>query len=198
MTGPLTGRVVALIGAGTEADRALVVACAEAGAGIALGTVDASQPCEFAMHSIANEIWAIGREHFVRVMESAEPTAVAAFAEEVWDSFGRCDVLLLAHARGSNVAPYELSLSEWSDSLRANLTGPFLAFQAFARLMERQQSGLILFAPADLPGSDLSVAAARGGQRALAEAAHTALWPFGVSVTFAPGLSPAELVALLT
>ncbi|NUN93094.1 MAG: LUD domain-containing protein [Verrucomicrobiae bacterium] len=92
---------MALIGTGSELDRAIAVACAEAGADIALGTVDRSQEQDFGMNSIANELWAIGREHFVRVMDATEATEAASFADEAWDRLGRCDALV---ARTGSIA----------------------------------------------------------------------------------------------
>jgi hypothetical protein len=64
----LEGRVVALICRGSEEDRAIAVALAEAGANLALGTVTRAQEEEFSTASIANEVWAIGREQFNRVL----------------------------------------------------------------------------------------------------------------------------------
>jgi hypothetical protein len=44
------------------------------------------------MNSIANEIWAIGREHFVRGLQGPDP--VAELVREARERFGRCDVLV--------------------------------------------------------------------------------------------------------
>ena len=165
MTNTLSGKVVALIGMGSEAERALVVACAEAGADIALGTQDKTQQQEFAMNSIANEIWAIGRDNFVRVMESAEATAIASFADEVWDRFGRCDLLIVCHEQRTSAPLEELSADEWELALRANLTAPFLAAQAFARLMARQGAGRIVVVAGSHEDDDASYRAARAGLR---------------------------------
>ena len=51
---PLAGRVVAVIGPGDGLHRALAIACAEAGADLALATGDRSQEQEFAVNSIAS------------------------------------------------------------------------------------------------------------------------------------------------
>ena len=182
MTDSLDGRVVALIGAGTDGDRAFVVACAEAGANIALGTIDKSQAQEFAMNSIANEIWSIGREHFVRVMDHADPTAVVAFADEIWDRLGRCDLAVLTHDVLSVAPLEELSPDEWEATIQLNLTAPFLAAQAIGRLMEREGFGrLLLLIPTDDSG-DAAYRAARAGLRVAAEVMDAALRPRGVSV----------------
>ena len=163
MTEELAGRVVALIGSGTEAERAVVVACAEAGAAIALGTQESTTSQEFAMNSIANEIWAIGRDHLVRVMDSGAATEITSFADEVWDRLGRCDLLIACHDLAASAPIEELSADEWEATIRANLTAPFLAAQAFARLMERQGSGRVLVLAGTGPGADAGYVAARAG-----------------------------------
>jgi NAD(P)-dependent dehydrogenase (short-subunit alcohol dehydrogenase family) len=58
---PLAGKVVAIVGTGSDLDRAIAVACAEAGADVALGTERATREQDYRMNSVANEIWAIGR-----------------------------------------------------------------------------------------------------------------------------------------
>jgi 7-alpha-hydroxysteroid dehydrogenase len=90
-------KVLALIGAGGDFDRAIAVAAAEAGADLALGTVTRDETQEFAINSIANEAWTLGREQFAVVLDSLDASAVAAFAEETWDRYGRCDVLVCRH-----------------------------------------------------------------------------------------------------
>jgi len=169
MTGQvLAGKVVALIGTGRALDRTIAVACAEAGAGVALGTVDRSQQQEFGTNSIANELWAMGREHFVRVMDGTDATEVASFADETWDRLGRCDALVANHELASTADLDELSPDEWERSLRVNLTGPFLAAQAFGRLMERSRSGLVIFIAVERNGADAAWTASPAGLEGLA------------------------------
>ena len=81
MTAELEGRVIALVCRGSEADRAIAVALAEAGANLALGTVTRTQDEEFSTASIANEVWAMGREQFNRVIDAADPAEAAEVAE---------------------------------------------------------------------------------------------------------------------
>lgn len=159
----LEGQVVAIIGPASAATRAIAIACGEAGADIALGTVDRSQEQEFGLNSIANELWSIGREQFVRVMDAAGAVAVTAFADEVFDRMGRCDALICAHHQPSDVPVDELGPGEWEQVLRANLTAPFLAAQAFGRLFERERHGRVLFIENEGETGDASYRAARSG-----------------------------------
>ncbi len=164
----LQGKVIAMIGTGTDLDRAIAVACAEAGAGVALGTVDRSQQQEFGTNSIANELWAMGCEHFVRVMDGTEATEITSFADETWDRLGRCDALIANFELVSFADLDELSPDEWERSLRVNLTGPFLAAQAFGRLMERSGGGLVVFVATERKDADAAWTAARAGLEGLA------------------------------
>lgn len=190
---PLAGRVVALAGDGGALHRALALACAEAGAKLALGTAEKTH--EFPVHSIANEVWALGREHFVSVIDAAAGTDVASFADETWDRLGRCDAFVCCVDLPSRAPLDELSPDEWEAVLQANLTAPFLAGHAFGRLMERQRHGdLVFFAP-DRPEEDAAVAAARAGLRAAAERMAHDWGPSGVRVHLITVVEPAEAAA---
>jgi NAD(P)-dependent dehydrogenase (short-subunit alcohol dehydrogenase family) len=198
MTGapPLAGKTVAIICQGSDADRALAIACAEAGARIALATVRPTQEQEFAVNSIANEAWAIGAEQFARVLDATDPVAVTAFADEVCDRFGRCHALIAAH-RCPSTAPFdELSPTEWDDCLRLNLTAPFLAAQAFARVMERDGGGAILFIRAEEPGADAAYMAAQAGLEGLARAVRESAGARRVSAAVIDGTPAAVMAAL--
>lgn len=157
---PLTGKVVAMVCRGSEADRAIAVALAEAGADIALGTVSRTKEEEFPTASIANEIWAIGREQFNTVIDAADPTDAAVFAGETCDRLGRCDAVVIAPGAATRIDWDQLSRDEWEPLLKEGLTAPVITAQAFARVMERAGGGIVAFVdddpgPLNLPGSVL-------------------------------------------
>ena len=146
--GALTGKAVAIIGIGDDVHRALAVACAEAGAAVALGTVDPSQEQEYAVNSIANEVWAIGVEHFAQVMDAADIEQIGAFVTETWARLGRCDALLAAH---------RLTPEGEADPRRRYVVtrrAPLLAAQAFGSRMQEQGSGAVVFVDADRDAGD--------------------------------------------
>ncbi|MGD9933954.1 MAG: SDR family NAD(P)-dependent oxidoreductase [Dehalococcoidia bacterium] len=200
MTEPLAGQVVALIGQGSAQDRAFAMACAEAGANLALATVEPTQTQEFAMNSIANEAWAVGREQFVSVMDAGEGTAVQSFAEQTWDRYGRCDVIVAGHHAASAAPLDELSQDEWEATLRVNLTGPFLAAHAFGRLMERSGKGLVVLVSPELADADAGYMAARAGLLEVVEAINRDWGGRGVRACVLPlkaGMTDAEAGRLL-
>lgn len=157
------GKVVALVCRGSEADRAIAVALAEAGADLALATVTPVQAEEFPTASIANEVWAIGREQFNSVLDAADPAAAAAFAAEVCDRLGRCDALVVATGPVPSVEFDELSKDEWEPMLSGALTASLVLAQAFSRVLERGGGGSVVFvvegaAHTDVAGSVLAEA----------------------------------------
>jgi NAD(P)-dependent dehydrogenase (short-subunit alcohol dehydrogenase family) len=160
---PLSGKVVAVIGPGGDLHRALAIACAEAGADLALATSDRSQQQEFAVNSIANEAWAVGVDHFVTRLDALDPAEVMAFADQAWDRYRRCDALVCAHDVPSNAPLDELSADEWAATLAANLTAPFLALHAFGRSMERDGRGTVVAVVPHHAAADAAYRAARAG-----------------------------------
>jgi len=178
----LEGKVVAILSAGTPLDRGIAVACAEAGASVALGTLDSSTEQEFANASIANEVWAVGREQLTRVLDATDPAAVASFQLEVSDRLGKCDILICGHDTPSYVRVEELSAEDWDDILLKNLTSVFLASQAFGRAMEREGGGAIVLITYDRPDGDAAYRAAKSGLSGLAAGLAGPLGRRGVHV----------------
>ena len=164
----LDGKVVAIVCRGSEADRAIAVALAEAGADLALATISGSQAEEFATASIANEVWAIGREQFNTVLLASDPAAAAAFAAEVADRLGRCDAAIIASGSVLVVEFDELSSDEWEPMAREGLTAPLIAAQALGRVIERGGGGRVVFVVDGAPHGDVAGGVLAEGQRAMA------------------------------
>jgi NAD(P)-dependent dehydrogenase (short-subunit alcohol dehydrogenase family) len=192
----LDGKVVALVCRGSDGDRAIAVALAEAGANLALGTVTPAE--EFATASIANEVWAIGHEQFNIVLDAADPVAVASFAEEVCERLGRCDGLVIATGPVASVDFDELSRDEWNDLVSQHLTAVVVAVQAFARVIERGGGGKVALivdppAPTNVAGEAIGAAARSFAQQL------SSIWkdrPL-VCTAFDRGDSPEEIVNAL-
>ena len=201
---PLAGRVVAVIGPGGALHRALAIACAEAGADLALATTDRSQAQGFAVNSIANEAWAVGVGQFVTRLDALDPALVMAFADETWDRYRRCDALVCAHDVPSHAPLDELSADEWVATLAANLTAPFLALHAFGRSMEREGRGTVVAAIPRHANVDAAYRAARAGLAAVVREITDEWAARGVRAVLletdpaAPQAAGAALVGLLT
>jgi NAD(P)-dependent dehydrogenase (short-subunit alcohol dehydrogenase family) len=192
--GALEGKVLAVLCRGTDADRALCVEAAEAGADIALATVAPDD--EFRVASIANEVWSIGTRQFVVAMDATEPTAMAAFAARVMDELGSCDIAVASTCVRSEAPFAELSADEWGPVLTANLTVPYLFVEALSKEMGRQGRGVIGIVSEERKGADAAEKAARAALASLVEDASAALESEGFVLRLIDG-EPVDALKLL-
>jgi NAD(P)-dependent dehydrogenase (short-subunit alcohol dehydrogenase family) len=94
MPGYLTGKVAVVIGSGGEAHRGVAVALAEAGAELAIAGPAGDLSAEASLHSIANEIWAMGRRSSVVMLTSDDAPAFGEAIARVIAELGRADVVV--------------------------------------------------------------------------------------------------------
>jgi NAD(P)-dependent dehydrogenase (short-subunit alcohol dehydrogenase family) len=98
----LEAKTVFVIGAGDESHRGVAVALAEAGANVAIAGAAEDLSAEAALHSIANEVWALGRRSMVVKLASGNAAVFAAAIVQVQAELGgadlvvRCDPILNA------------------------------------------------------------------------------------------------------
>jgi len=152
--------VVAIAGPASALHRQLAVGAAEAGCSVALASLTPEQDQEFAVNSIANEVWVLGAENFVRALDACDPTAVASFADEVADRLGSCEITLFLSPPAPGIEADEFSSDELLPLLDLHVNAPFLVTQAFGRLMQRQGKGTVLLV---MPEKDGLPAAIIGG-----------------------------------
>jgi NAD(P)-dependent dehydrogenase (short-subunit alcohol dehydrogenase family) len=97
----LEGKTVYVIGSGNEGHRGVAVALAEAGAQVAIGG-KGGMPDEVPLHSIANELWAMGCKSAVVTLDDGGAASFAAAVAKVGTELGppnlvvRCDAVLSA------------------------------------------------------------------------------------------------------
>ncbi len=160
----LAGQVIAAIGGGDAHHRAVALAAAEAGASVALATFNVIPAQEFSVNSIANEVWAIGRDHFADIIEASDPEQMGAFAQKAWREFGRCDAIIVV---SSLPMPSPDSPVEEKRAFAGRHRTPLLAAQAFGQLMREQGGGAVVFVaperdPADAKALNAALAAHLG------------------------------------
>ena len=154
----LAGKVIAVIGGGDPHHRAVSVAAAEAGASVALATFNTLPAQEFSVNSVANEVWAIGCDHFAEVIEASDPDQMGAFARKTWDQLGGCDAIAVV---SSLPTPSPDSAVEEKRAFAGRHRTPLLAAQAFGQLMRDQGSGAVIFvAPERDPADEKALNAA--------------------------------------
>ena len=87
----LRGKLVLVLGEGDDAHRGVTVALAQAGADVAVGGEPADLAAEAALHSISNEVWAIGRRSTVVKLERGQ---AASATTAVASGLGPCDLVV--------------------------------------------------------------------------------------------------------
>ncbi|KAL3651697.1 hypothetical protein CASFOL_004699 [Castilleja foliolosa] len=77
---------------------------------------------------------------------SASGAKIEASVEKAWAAFGKIDVLINnAGIRGRVHTPLDLSLEEWNDNIRTNLTGTWLVSKYICvRMRDAKQSGSVI------------------------------------------------------
>ncbi|MFG1480762.1 SDR family oxidoreductase [Xanthobacter sp. V4C-4] len=130
---PTASRKVAIVtGAGSGIGRAVAVALAADGYGVAIaGRREAA---------LAETADAMGSPHTLAIVTDVTvPEQVQALFAAVKDKFGRLDLLFNNAGTGAPPVPLEdLSFSQWRAVVDTNLTGPFLCTQEAFRLMKDQ------------------------------------------------------------
>jgi len=92
----VAGKVALVIGNGTPEHRSVAVALAEAGADVAIG--GNAGVAEVLLHSIANEVWAIGRRSSVAGLVGADAPSFAAAVGKATQEMGRVDLVVRVDA----------------------------------------------------------------------------------------------------
>ncbi|MGH6896093.1 MAG: SDR family NAD(P)-dependent oxidoreductase, partial [Geminicoccaceae bacterium] len=97
------------------------------------------------LRATAAAVGAAGGRAEVVAGDIADPTTSRRLVETALGAFGRCDVLINAAAIVGPTGETEtLDLEAWSETLRINLTGTFLACRSVLPEMKRQRRGKIL------------------------------------------------------
>ncbi len=137
----LENRVALVTGAGRAIGREIALTLAAEGADVVLAarSVDA-------MEEVAALIREGGRQALVVPMDLAEPSSVAAGAEQALREMGRVDVLVNNSGVGGPSRPlWEIEPQEWEDTFRVNVTGAFLLCRALLPAMVEARRGSVVF-----------------------------------------------------
>ena len=137
----LTGQVVLVTGAARGLGRACALACAKAGADIALGLRDAKAPSG---KKLAGEIEALGRRALPLQMDVAHLDQIESATAAAEAAFGRIDVLLNNAGIGPENLAENVNEADFDATLAVNLKGTFFAAQAAGRRMIARKSGRII------------------------------------------------------
>ncbi|HTO81764.1 MAG TPA: glucose 1-dehydrogenase [Methylomirabilota bacterium] len=137
----LAGQVVLVTGAARGLGRACALACAKAGADIALGLRDAKAATG---KQLASEIESLGRRALPLQMDVAKLDQVEAAVAAAETAFGKLDVLVNNAGIGPENLAENVNEADFDATLTVNLKGTFFAAQAAGRRMIKRKSGRII------------------------------------------------------
>jgi NAD(P)-dependent dehydrogenase (short-subunit alcohol dehydrogenase family) len=194
MTQTLLGKTALITGASKGLGKAMALALAQAGAGIALVSRDGAK-----LNDVAAEIRGSGGNASVFVADVTDEAQVAQVRDAVAAQFGDTLHILINNA-GINIRKpvTDFTLAEWNSVLTTNLTSVFLLCRSFVPMMKGRGYGRIInmtsmMSHISLPGRtaySASKTALLGFNRALAlELAAEKITVNGIS----PGVCDTEI-----
>jgi NAD(P)-dependent dehydrogenase (short-subunit alcohol dehydrogenase family) len=137
----LHGKVALVTGSARRVGKGIMLGFAQAGAHVVIHHGSSPDEAEAA----ANEARALGVKAFVVQADLADRAQIAPAIEAAVAEFGRLDVLVNSASVFSSEDFLELAPETWQQALDVNLSAPFYATQAAARLMrDRQIAGCII------------------------------------------------------
>jgi NADP-dependent 3-hydroxy acid dehydrogenase YdfG len=140
MTEQLLDKTIFITGASSGFGRAIALACAQAGADVAL-----LARREDALHALAGEVEGLGRRALVCPADLADEDQVRRAVAQALAAFGHVDVLV--NNAGTNVKKRSLtecSPADWRHILEVNLTSAFVCTQLVLPGMIARQQGTII------------------------------------------------------
>lgn len=135
----LTGQVVLVTAAARGLGRACALACANAGADIALGLRDKASG-----KALAGEIAGMGRRVLPLQMDMLHLDQINAAIAETHAHFGKIDVLVNNAGVSPESPAIDVPEADFDYMVRVNLKGTFFASQAVGRLMIPRRHGRII------------------------------------------------------
>jgi NAD(P)-dependent dehydrogenase (short-subunit alcohol dehydrogenase family) len=188
-TSDLTGRVVAITGAGSGIGRELALLCARRGANLALCDIN-----DAALADTAAAARGYGRDVLTARVDVSEPEQMAAFAAETFGHFGGVHILVNNAGVGLLGGFLDTSLKDWDWLVSINLMGVVHGCDAFLPAMiESARGGHVVnlsSAAGLLANPQLSAySATKFAVLGLSEALRSELRPHRIGVTaVCPGL----------
>jgi NAD(P)-dependent dehydrogenase (short-subunit alcohol dehydrogenase family) len=139
MSGKLAGKVALITGASRGLGKAMALALAAEGAGIALVARDRAQ-----LEKTAEEVWRTGAGAQVFPADVSSEEQVLRLEKDVAQAFGRIHILI--NNAGINIRKNltDFTLEEWRRVLDTNLTSTFLMCRSFVPHMKGNGYGRVI------------------------------------------------------
>ncbi len=135
----LKDKVAVVTGASQGIGRDTALALSSAGAKVAVAARN-----EEKLAALVNEITTAGGEAFAVKMDVADAEQVKAGFKQVFEKFGRLDILVNNAAITRDGLAVRMKLEDWEAVLRTNLTGAHLCIQQALPVMMKARAGRII------------------------------------------------------
>lgn len=134
------GRYALVTGAGRNIGRAIALALARQGLGVAVNVRASTHEGQ----AVVEEVQALGVPAMLLVADVTQPQAVRAAVERIRTEWGRLDVLVNNAAIRREAPLAQLDLAQWHDTLAVVLDGAFLCTQAALDLLRASPAGAVI------------------------------------------------------
>jgi 3-oxoacyl-[acyl-carrier protein] reductase len=190
----LADHVVLVTGASRGIGAAIAVACADAGADVAIGYRENVSGAGAAVAAVRSR----GRHAEAFAADLREPVQVDTMIEAVQDRFGKIDGLVNNAGTMAESRVVDMAVDEWRQVLDLNLTGAFLCSRAVLPGMLDRGSGSIVMISSRLGQIGFAgvahYSAAKAGLLGLAKSLAKEVGPEGVRVNaVAPGITITDM-----
>jgi NAD(P)-dependent dehydrogenase (short-subunit alcohol dehydrogenase family) len=140
----LQNKAALVIGASTPIGRATAIALTEAGAQVALTTIQPSEQEEAAVHACVRDLQALAGNGFAEVIDTTSEEDVTAVVHRTVAALGGLDILVNAPDLPYAKPLSDVTLREWHRVLEVNLTSVYLACRAASGPMLTQGKGRVI------------------------------------------------------
>jgi len=135
----LKDHVAIVTGASQGIGRTLAIGLAQAGVHVALVSRNQS-----ALEEVAKEIESLDRRALILPTDIMDVANIKTMVKQVYDTFGKIDILVNNAAWTATVEALEVTEEEWDQPLDTSLKAMFFISQAVAKIMITQGRGKII------------------------------------------------------
>jgi len=193
--GEFEGRVAVVTGGGRGIGRGIATQLARVGAHVVVADFDSKSALETAKKLAGRPVRVLHCH-----VDVADEKSVASMVQFALETFGRLDILVNNAGIMFRTRLLNVPLDEWENTIRVNLTGPFICTMAVLPVMKKQGFGRIVNISSSAGRSvstlgGVHYTASKAGLLGLTRAVAKEAAPFNITVNaICPGLIDTTMV----